>query len=293
MLSTAYYETAATMQPVHEYGGNAYFTRSTTFGDAPQDGGGDGQHATGRRDPLLRARLRPVDLEEQLRRMGRLLGVDLVVPRSGDGPKTAIRIMFRGMTDPDPRNTFPGSTPALHCWRSGRLGRGAACHQWNGIMLAKSPRRRRIRQGVTAKSGEACNVKRLEDIGVRALTAIVPGAAVYLGGIDWISIGISPGLAALIGVAIAGLGSRHNAGRPAMRVLTDTAACSCWRPSSSRRFRDMHDYHADPLGSLAMKHLGIIAAVALRSRGRLPCVQPSGHNRVRRHRQDARLPLRA
>lgn len=36
-------------------------------------------------------------------------------------------------------------------------------------------------------------------------TAIVPAALTYLGGVEWTSMGISPGMAALIGAAIVAL----------------------------------------------------------------------------------------
>lgn len=37
------------------------------------------------------------------------------------------------------------------------------------------------------------------------LTIIVPSALTYLGGVDWTSLGISPGVAGIIGATIIGL----------------------------------------------------------------------------------------
>lgn len=110
MLSTAYYETAATMQPVHEFGGDAYFTKmydvrgrrpqmATAMGNTTP---GDGIRYCGRGYVQL-------TWKNNYARMGQLLGVDLVNhPDLAMDPKIAIRIMFRGMTDPNPHNTFSG-----------------------------------------------------------------------------------------------------------------------------------------------------------------------------------------
>ncbi len=110
MLSTAYYETAATMQPVHEYGGNAYFTRLYDIrGGRPKMAAAMGNTQPG--DGIRYCGRGYVQLtwKNNYARMGKLLGVDLVGnPDLAMDPKTAIRIMFRGMTDPDPRNTFSG-----------------------------------------------------------------------------------------------------------------------------------------------------------------------------------------
>lgn len=110
MLGTAFHETAGTMQPVHEYGGDAYFTRMYDItGNNPSLARrlgnlnhGDGIKYAGRGYVQLTGK-------GNYARMGKLLGLDLVGnPDLAMDPNIAARIMFRGMTDPDRANTFSG-----------------------------------------------------------------------------------------------------------------------------------------------------------------------------------------
>lgn len=122
MLGTAYHETAATMQPIKEYGSKAYFEymygiNGKRPGVAFQMGNtqpGDGARYCGRGFVQLTWR-------NNYARAGRLLGIDLVGnPDWAMKPDIAARIMFEGMTDAkiifedkasaDPGFSFTGKT---------------------------------------------------------------------------------------------------------------------------------------------------------------------------------------
>jgi hypothetical protein len=109
MLGTAFHETAETMQPVHEYGGNSYFTRLYGIeGQNPTRARrmgnteiGDGIKYCGRGYVQL-------TWKNNYKRMGELLGIDLVHnPDMAMVPSIAAKIMFVGMTS-GPKNTFSG-----------------------------------------------------------------------------------------------------------------------------------------------------------------------------------------
>jgi putative chitinase len=110
MLGTAYHETAATMQPVHEFGGNTYFIRMYDIeGSRPKVAASMGNTEPGDGIKYCGRGYVQLTWKNNYARMGRLLGIDLVNdPDLAMDPKTAVKIMFRGMTDPDPRNTFSG-----------------------------------------------------------------------------------------------------------------------------------------------------------------------------------------
>lgn len=101
MLGTAYHETAATMQPIHEYGSTAYFTqmydvRGRRPSVARQMGNtnpGDGARYCGRGYVQL-------TWKNNYKRAGEIVGVDLVAdPDEAMDPDIAAEIMFAGMTD--------------------------------------------------------------------------------------------------------------------------------------------------------------------------------------------------
>jgi threonine aldolase len=48
-------------------------------------------------------------------------------------------------------------------------------------------------------------IKGWKTVGFGLLMVVAPAALTYLGGIDWTSIGVSPGVAAAIGAVIIGL----------------------------------------------------------------------------------------
>lgn len=110
MLGTTYHETAATMQPIREYGTPAYFTRMYDVAGRRPDTArrmgntkrGDGIRYCGRGYVQL-------TWKSNYAKMGRLLGVDLVgTPDLALQPDVAARIMFAGMTAEDPGDTFSG-----------------------------------------------------------------------------------------------------------------------------------------------------------------------------------------
>lgn len=109
MLATAYVETAHTMQPIHEYGGTAYFRRRYDIeGENPSlarrlgnTTPGDGAKYAGRGYVQLTGKA-------NYAKMARLTGLDLV--RSPDWamrPQVAAKIMLAGMTG-KPADTFSG-----------------------------------------------------------------------------------------------------------------------------------------------------------------------------------------
>jgi hypothetical protein len=105
MLATAFHETAQTMQPIHERGGNAYFTKMYDIrGNRPslarQMGNispGDGAKYCGRGYVQLTWRV-------NYHRMGELLGLDLENnPDLAMQPDVAAKVMFEGMTKGESR----------------------------------------------------------------------------------------------------------------------------------------------------------------------------------------------
>ena len=96
MLGTTYHETAATMLPISEYGGDAYF--NTRYGPQSKVGKalgntqhGDGARYAGRGYVQLTGRA-------NYHRMGKILGVDLISnPDLALQPDHAAKIMFAGM----------------------------------------------------------------------------------------------------------------------------------------------------------------------------------------------------
>lgn len=100
MLGTAYHETASTMQPVHEYGGNAYFTRmydilgnrsamARRMGNTQP---GDGIKYCGRGYVQL-------TWKNNYLNIGKEIGINLVAnPDLAMDPKIAAKVMFAGMT---------------------------------------------------------------------------------------------------------------------------------------------------------------------------------------------------
>lgn len=101
MLATAYHETAATMQPIKEYGSKVYFEHMYGIngkrpGVARQMGNtrpGDGALYCGRGYVQL-------TWQKNYLRAGRLLDIDLVGnPDLAMKPDIAAKIMFEGMTD--------------------------------------------------------------------------------------------------------------------------------------------------------------------------------------------------
>lgn len=119
MLGTTYHETAATMQPIKEYGGVAYFTRmydvngmrSETARRMGNTEPGDGAKYCGRGYVQLTWKINYI-------RASKLVGVDLVAkPDLAMEPAIAAKIMFEGMTkteiifeetSPDGNFTFTG-----------------------------------------------------------------------------------------------------------------------------------------------------------------------------------------
>lgn len=103
ILATAFWETGATMEPVNEQGGDAYFFRMyDKDGDRPavakmlgNTEAGDGIRFHGRGYPQLTGRA-------NYKHMGDLLGIDLVGnPDLACDPVHSIRIMFEGMLRAD------------------------------------------------------------------------------------------------------------------------------------------------------------------------------------------------
>lgn len=103
MLGTAYHETGATMQPIHEYGSAAYFTRMYDVkGRRPEVARrmgntepGDGVKYAGRGFVQL-------TWKNNYALMGKVLGIDLVrYPDMAMRPEVAAKIMFEGMTRRD------------------------------------------------------------------------------------------------------------------------------------------------------------------------------------------------
>lgn len=121
MLGTAYHETAATMQPIREYGGYDYFERM--YG--PNGRRPDTARRMGNTEPGDGARycgrgFVQLTWKNNYARASRVVGVDLVAqPDLAMEPSIAARVMFEGMTDremifedksADPAFSFTGRT---------------------------------------------------------------------------------------------------------------------------------------------------------------------------------------
>ncbi len=111
MLGTTFNETAGTMQPVHEYGGPAYFTRMyDVTGGRPEMARRMGNTTPG--DGIKYCGRGYVQLTWKLNyaKMGTILGIDLVgSPNLAMVPLNAANIMFVGMTATNLRSTFSGT----------------------------------------------------------------------------------------------------------------------------------------------------------------------------------------
>ena len=109
MLGTCFHETAETMQPIHEYGNDSYFTRLYGIeGNNPNRAKRMGNTKIG--DGIIYCGRGFVQLtwKNNYKRMGDLLGIDLVNnPDLAMGPGIAVKIMFLGMTS-EKKNTFSG-----------------------------------------------------------------------------------------------------------------------------------------------------------------------------------------
>lgn len=93
MLATTFHETAATMQPIREYGGASYFRRYEGRKDLGNVNPGDGVKFHGRGYVQLTGRT-------NYRRAGREVGQDLIGnPDLAMRPDIAAKIMFAGMTE--------------------------------------------------------------------------------------------------------------------------------------------------------------------------------------------------
>ena len=110
MLGTAYHETAATMQPVHEYGSNAYFTRMYDInGGRPNTARRMGNTTPGDGIKYCGRGYVQLTWKSNYAKMGTLLNLDLVNnPDLAMNPDIAVKIMFAGMTSTDLHNTFSG-----------------------------------------------------------------------------------------------------------------------------------------------------------------------------------------
>jgi len=122
MLGTAYHETGGTMQPIHEYGSDAYFTRMYGIeGRRPDVARRMGNTRPG--DGILFAGRGLIQntWANNYKRGGRAIGVDLYNnPDLAMQPDIAVKLMFEGMTDAeiifedkagaDPAFSFTGKT---------------------------------------------------------------------------------------------------------------------------------------------------------------------------------------
>lgn len=110
MLATAYHETAHTMQPIHEYGGNSYFTKMYDVnGTRPKMARSMGNTQPGDGVKYCGRGYVQLTWKNNYVRMGKLLNINLVNdPDLAMQPDIAVKIMFEGMLNVNPRNTFSG-----------------------------------------------------------------------------------------------------------------------------------------------------------------------------------------
>ncbi len=100
-LATAFHETAGTMQPVHEYGNNAYFTRNYDItGKNPDRARRMGNTVVGDGIRYCGRGLVQLTWKSNYAKAGAKVGVDLVShPELAMKPDIAARIMVEGMRD--------------------------------------------------------------------------------------------------------------------------------------------------------------------------------------------------
>jgi putative chitinase len=100
-LATAYHETASTMQPIREYGGQTYFTRMYDVGGArPQTCIANGNTCAGDGPRYCGRGYVQLTWKNNYARAGRECGVDLVAyPDKALDPNIAAKIMRRGMEE--------------------------------------------------------------------------------------------------------------------------------------------------------------------------------------------------
>lgn len=120
MLGTAYHETAATMQPIKEYGSEAYFIRMYDVrGKRPDVARAMGNTEPGDGPRYCGRGFIQLTWKNNYRRAGKTIGVDLVGnPSLAMNPDVAAKVMFEGMTDEaiifedhqsaDPKFSFTG-----------------------------------------------------------------------------------------------------------------------------------------------------------------------------------------
>jgi hypothetical protein len=110
MLGTAYHETARTMQPIHEFGGDAYFTRMYDItGERPEMAQQMGNTESGDGIKYCGRGFVQLTWKNNYQKMGAVLGQDLVGnPDLAMQPAIASKIMIVGMTATHLANTFSG-----------------------------------------------------------------------------------------------------------------------------------------------------------------------------------------
>lgn len=125
-LATAYHETAHTMQPIREKGGNRYFSRYEGRKDLGNTNPGDGVKYHGRGYVQITGRSNYAD-------WGKRLGVDLIgKPDLAMQPRYAMRILWEGMD----KGTFTGKGLRAYT-KSGELDFVAARRIINGTDKAR------------------------------------------------------------------------------------------------------------------------------------------------------------
>jgi len=97
MMATTFHETAKTMQPIKEYGGDAYFikrywTNKKIANELGNKSAEDAVNFCGKGDVQITGR-------RNYKKMGDILGIDLIGnPDLAMQPEIAVKIMFEGMT---------------------------------------------------------------------------------------------------------------------------------------------------------------------------------------------------
>jgi predicted chitinase len=100
-LATAFHETAGTMQPIQEYGGNAYYTRLyDVTGAYPQRAIQNGNTEPGDGIKYCGKGFVQLTWKNNYARAGREIGVDLIDhPELAMAPNIAAQVLRRGMTE--------------------------------------------------------------------------------------------------------------------------------------------------------------------------------------------------